>query len=102
MSLGLAIVGCGKMGRMCEALAPEYGFEVRARFSGANNADGVGLTREALRGVDAAGECGGGGCVGGWIVFGGGFFCFKKAGGVGGICLRNSASTRRGDGRFTT
>jgi 4-hydroxy-tetrahydrodipicolinate reductase len=56
MSLGLAIVGCGKMGRMCEALAPEYGFEVRARFSGANNADGVGLTREALRGVDAAVE----------------------------------------------
>jgi 4-hydroxy-tetrahydrodipicolinate reductase len=44
------------MGRMCEALAPEYGFEVRARFSGANNADGAGLTREALRGVDAAVE----------------------------------------------
>ena len=56
MSLGLAIVGCGKMGRMCEALAPEYGFEVRARFSGANNAGGAGLTREALRGVDAAVE----------------------------------------------
>src|SRR5579863_9167785 len=56
MSLGLAIVGCGKMGRMCEALAPEYGFEVRARFNGANNAGGVGLTREALRGVDAAVE----------------------------------------------
>jgi 4-hydroxy-tetrahydrodipicolinate reductase len=49
MALGLAIVGLGKMGRMCEALAPEYGFEVRARFSGANNADGTGLTREALR-----------------------------------------------------
>lgn len=56
MSLGLAIVGLGKMGRMCEALAPEYGFEVRARFSGANNVGGVGLTREALRGVDAAVE----------------------------------------------
>ena len=56
LSLGLAIVGCGKMGRMCEALAPEYGFEVRARFDGANNADGVGLTREVLRGVDAAVE----------------------------------------------
>lgn len=56
MKLGLAIVGCGKMGRMCEALAPEYGFEVRARFDGANNAGGVGLTREALRGVDAAVE----------------------------------------------
>jgi 4-hydroxy-tetrahydrodipicolinate reductase len=56
MSLGLAIVGCGKMGRMCEALAPEYGFEVRARFSGANNAGGAGLTQEALRGVDVAVE----------------------------------------------
>ena len=56
MSLGLAIVGCGKMGRMCEALAPECGFEVRARFDAANNADGVGLTREALRGVDVAVE----------------------------------------------
>jgi len=56
VSLGLAIVGMGKMGRMCEALAPEYGFEVRARFSGANNADGAGLTRDALHGVDAAVE----------------------------------------------
>ena len=56
MSLGLAIVGCGKMGRMCEALAPEYGFEVRARFGGANNANGIGLTRETLRGIDAAVE----------------------------------------------
>ena len=56
MSLGLAIVGTGKMGRMCEELAAEYGFEVRAQFDGANNADGVGLTREALRGVDAAVE----------------------------------------------
>jgi 4-hydroxy-tetrahydrodipicolinate reductase len=55
-TLGLAIVGCGKMGRMCEALAPEYGFEVRARFDGANNVDGAGLTREALHGVDAAVE----------------------------------------------
>jgi 4-hydroxy-tetrahydrodipicolinate reductase len=56
MALGLAIVGLGKMGRMCEALAPEYGFEVRARFDGENNAGGTGLTREALRGVDAAVE----------------------------------------------
>jgi 4-hydroxy-tetrahydrodipicolinate reductase len=55
-TLGLAIVGCGKMGRMCEALAPEYGFEVRARFGGAENAEGTGLTREALSGVDAAVE----------------------------------------------
>ena len=32
MSSGLAIVGYGKMGRLIEQLAPEYGFEVRARF----------------------------------------------------------------------
>ena len=56
MSLGLAIVGYGKMGRLIEQLAPEYGFEVRAKFDGANNAHGVGLTREALRGIDAAVE----------------------------------------------
>ena len=56
MSLGLAIVGYGKMGRLIEQLAPEYGFEVRAKFDGANNAHGEGLTREALRGVDVAVE----------------------------------------------
>ena len=56
MSLGLAIVGYGKMGRLIEQLAPEYGFDVRLKFDGANNAHGVGLTREALRGIDAAVE----------------------------------------------
>jgi 4-hydroxy-tetrahydrodipicolinate reductase len=56
VSLGLAIVGYGKMGRLIEQLAPEYGFDVRAKFDGANNAHGVGLTREALRGIDAAVE----------------------------------------------
>jgi 4-hydroxy-tetrahydrodipicolinate reductase len=53
---GLAIVGMGKMGRLCEVLAPEYGFEVRARFDGENNFEGAGLTRAALRGVDVAVE----------------------------------------------
>jgi 4-hydroxy-tetrahydrodipicolinate reductase len=33
MSIRLAIVGYGKMGRMVEKLAPEYGFEVCARLS---------------------------------------------------------------------
>jgi 4-hydroxy-tetrahydrodipicolinate reductase len=56
MSLGLAIVGYGKMGRMIEQLAPEYGFEVRAKFNSRNNGQGSGLTREALRGVDVAVE----------------------------------------------
>lgn len=56
MTLGLAIVGCGKMGRLIERLAPEYEFEVRARFNSQNNKCGAGLTREALRGIDVATE----------------------------------------------
>jgi 4-hydroxy-tetrahydrodipicolinate reductase len=56
MTRGLAIVGYGKMGRLIEQLAPEYGFEVRAKFTGENNSHGVGLTRDALRGVDVAAE----------------------------------------------
>ena len=56
MSLGLAIVGYGKMGRLIEQLAPEYGFEVRAKFDSRNNRGGEGLTRESLQGVDVAVE----------------------------------------------
>lgn len=56
MALGLAIVGCGKMGRLIEELAPEYGFAVRAKFHSRNNVCGSGLTREALDGVDVAVE----------------------------------------------
>jgi len=52
----LAIVGYGKMGRLIEQLAPEYGFCVRAKFNSHNNAHGDGLTRESLRGVDVAVE----------------------------------------------
>lgn len=54
MTRGLAIIGYGKMGRMMERLAPEYGFEVKARFSGRENANGQGLTTEKLKGVDVA------------------------------------------------
>ena len=56
MSRGLAIVGYGKMGKLIEHLAPEYGFEVRAKFSGGDNPGGTGLSRETLRGVDVAVE----------------------------------------------
>jgi 4-hydroxy-tetrahydrodipicolinate reductase len=56
MSLGLAIVGYGKMGRLIEQLAPEYGFDVRAKFNSKNNCSGDGLTHESLRGVDVAVE----------------------------------------------
>jgi 4-hydroxy-tetrahydrodipicolinate reductase len=56
MSLGLAIVGCGRMGKLIEQLAPEYGFELRAKFDGQNNAHAQALSHEALRGVDVAVE----------------------------------------------
>jgi len=56
MSQGLAIVGYGKMGKLIERLAPEYGFEVRARFSGGDNLGGRGLSHETLRGIDVAVE----------------------------------------------
>jgi 4-hydroxy-tetrahydrodipicolinate reductase len=54
MTLGLAIVGYGKMGRLIEQLAPEYGFDVRGKFDSKNNAGGAGLTRKAMGGVDVA------------------------------------------------
>jgi 4-hydroxy-tetrahydrodipicolinate reductase len=56
MSQGLAIVGYGKMGKLIERLAPEYGFEVRAKFSGGDNRGGQGLSHETLRGIDVAVE----------------------------------------------
>jgi len=56
MTRRLAIVGYGKMGRMIERLAAEYGFDVRARISSAENAGGCALTAETLKGVDVAVE----------------------------------------------
>jgi 4-hydroxy-tetrahydrodipicolinate reductase len=56
LSQGLAIVGYGKMGRLIEQLAPEYGFEVRAKFDSRNNLGGEALKPDALRGVDVAVE----------------------------------------------
>ena len=56
MSHGLAIVGYGKMGKLIERLAPEYGFEVRAKFSSGDNRGGTGLSHETLRGIDVAVE----------------------------------------------
>lgn len=52
----LAIVGYGKMGRIIEELAPEYGFEVAVKLDIDNNAGFEGLTREQFNGVDAAVE----------------------------------------------
>ena len=56
MSFGLAIVGCGKMGRLIEQLAPEYCFDVRAKFTRASNLHDSAITRESLRGVNVAVE----------------------------------------------
>jgi len=44
------------MGRLVEQLAPEYGFDVRAKFTRANNLYEAGITRESLRGVEVAVE----------------------------------------------
>lgn len=52
----LAIVGYGKMGKLIEQLAPEYGFEVAVKLDEFNNVDGAGMTAENFRGVDAAVE----------------------------------------------
>lgn len=50
----LALVGYGKMGRMLEQLAPEYGFTVALVLDVHNNANGEGLTRENFAGIDVA------------------------------------------------
>ncbi len=52
--MNLAIVGYGKMGRLLEQLAPEYGFAVPVRLDAANNANGEGLTPENFHAVDVA------------------------------------------------
>jgi len=56
MSLGLAIVGNGKMGRLIAELAPQYGFDVRAKFTRGNNLHDAAIVPEFLQGVDAAVE----------------------------------------------
>jgi len=50
----LAIVGYGKMGRLIEQLAPEYGFETALKLDEFNNAGFQGLTPENFRGIDVA------------------------------------------------
>jgi 4-hydroxy-tetrahydrodipicolinate reductase len=52
----LAIVGYGKMGKLIEQLAPEYGFTVALKLDEFNNVDGAGMTAENFRGVDVAVE----------------------------------------------
>ena len=50
----LAIVGYGKMGRLIEHLAPEYGFTVKLKLDEFNNSNFEGLTRENFQSIDVA------------------------------------------------
>jgi len=52
----LAIVGYGKMGRLIEQLAPEFGFTVGPKLDEYNNAGFVAVTADNFRGVDVAVE----------------------------------------------
>src|SRR5271165_633199 len=54
MPHGLAIVGYGKMGKLIESLAPEYGFDVKLKLDIHNNANFEGITAGNFRGIDAA------------------------------------------------
>jgi 4-hydroxy-tetrahydrodipicolinate reductase len=54
MSLRIAIVGYGKMGRIVERLAPEHGCQVVRVIRSAENIDGRLLMREKLQGIDVA------------------------------------------------
>ncbi len=50
----LALVGYGKMGRLLEQLAPQYGFEAGLILDLHNNSGGSGLTQENFAGIAAA------------------------------------------------
>jgi len=54
LALRIALVGYGKMGRMVERLAPEYGCEVGLTVTSEQNLDGAGLSLEALKELQAA------------------------------------------------
>lgn len=50
----VALIGHGKMGRLIEQLAPEYGFQVALMLTGASNPNGSGITTEALLDINVA------------------------------------------------
>lgn len=50
----LAIVGYGKMGRLVEQFAPEYGFDVALKLDEFNNANFEGITPGNFKGIDVA------------------------------------------------
>jgi 4-hydroxy-tetrahydrodipicolinate reductase len=52
----LAIVGCGKMGRLVEQLAPQHGFQVALLLDEEENPNGSGINAKAFQGIDVAVE----------------------------------------------
>ena len=52
--MNLALIGYGKMGRLLEQLAPQYGAAVTLKLDEFNNAAFEGVTAENFRGVDVA------------------------------------------------
>src|SRR5215470_5783874 len=50
----LAIVGYGKMGKLIEQLAPEYGFTVALKLDEFNNANFEGLSAKNFEGIPVA------------------------------------------------
>jgi 4-hydroxy-tetrahydrodipicolinate reductase len=52
--MNLAIVGYGKMGRLVEQLAPEYGFSVTAKLDEFNNTNFESMTAEVFSGAGVA------------------------------------------------
>jgi 4-hydroxy-tetrahydrodipicolinate reductase len=54
MSLRIALVGYGKMGKLIESLAPEYDAEIVVRLDEHNNANGAALVPDTFQQVDVA------------------------------------------------
>jgi|SRR5579875_1491619 len=50
----LAIVGCGKMGRLVEQLAPQHGFQLALLLDKTHNTNGSGITAQAFHDIDVA------------------------------------------------
>lgn len=50
----IAIIGYGKMGKLIDRLAPEYGFDVSLRLNRENNGNGQGFVEKNFEGVSVA------------------------------------------------
>src|SRR5688572_15245840 len=52
--MNLALIGYGKMGKLIEQFAPQYGGDVRLTLDEFNNTNFEGITAENFRGIDVA------------------------------------------------